>query len=59
MLLHWFDRRHVQLLLESQANERESLNVGQWKAQAQRRGRLFCGGHRRVLTWRSATLALV
>jgi hypothetical protein len=31
MLLHWFDRRHVQLLLESQANERESLNVGQSK----------------------------
>ena len=28
MLIQWLNRRHLQLLIEMQANERDALNIG-------------------------------
>lgn len=38
----WFDRRHLQLLLEMQANERDSLNIGLYMLDKNLTGTLTC-----------------
>lgn len=42
MQLAWFDRRHLQLLLEMQANERDSLNIGLYMLDKNLTGTLTC-----------------
>lgn len=42
MQLHFFDRRHLQLLLEMQANERDSLNCGLYMLDKNLTGTLTC-----------------
>ena len=42
MQMHWFERRHLQLLLEMQANERDSLNIGLYMLDKNLTGTLTC-----------------
>jgi len=48
MQLHCFDRRHLQLLLEMQSNERDSLNIGLYMLDRNLTGTLTCQTHWRL-----------